>query len=154
MKLPRDYRKRGRTEVKILSPQEVPAYADDLRALLSKAGGYLEEYMSVEDVIINIACGRMIGLIAFEEGVPFLCMVAEILTYPRKKVFNILQIAGTEMGGFWKHMYVVEGIAKKLGCSEVTAVARKGVVAILKEVGYREKATVVSKALGGSWMEN
>jgi hypothetical protein len=94
---------------------------------------------TIEDVERDIMSGRM-ALIPRERS----AFVVELIAYPRLRALHIFLAGGdlSELKSFDPHM---DRIARSLGCSRVTIAGRKGFARALKDLGFREKWTVLAK---------
>jgi hypothetical protein len=94
---------------------------------------------TIEDLERDILSGRM-ALIPRERS----AFMVELIVYPRLKALHIFLAGGdlTELKAFDPHM---DEIARSLGCSRVTIAGRKGFARALKDLGFREKWTVLAK---------
>ena len=112
-----------------------------IRDLLAQGLEYDTHY-SVEDVLSEVAAMRA-TLWVRDNSVA----VTNIIDCPQGRRFNIWVAAG-DMQELIAEMYPeFEKQAREFGCKTVTITGRRGWVRAMKDVGFKEVATVVAKEL-------
>lgn len=106
-----------------------------IEAALERADGT----HTLNDVIENIFKGSMQFWPA-----PKGCAITEIIQYPRKKVLHVF-LAGGEMEQIVDMDGSAVQFARANGCSGMSIAGRKGWARVLKEKGYQETFTVLTK---------
>jgi hypothetical protein len=96
---------------------------------------------TLEDIEEAIAAGRM-GLIALERS----ALIIEVHIYPRLKALHIF-LAGGDLDELKSCDARMDATAKVLGCSRITIAGRRGFVRTLKDLGYRERWSVLAKEI-------
>ena len=96
---------------------------------------------TIEDVEDAINGGRM-GLIALERS----AFVIEVHAYPRLRALHIF-LAGGDLDELRSCDARMDATAKALGCSRITIAGRRGFVRTLKDLGYRERWSVLAKEI-------
>ena len=145
MKLPTNRSVLKQPDIYLVGPDNVPKFRGELERLLDPANKYYSRYFNLEDIIEKARQGKFQIWFAREQGVPFFCMVTEILIYPKSKVLSILQIGGDELRGFHVNMDYVENWARMVGCTHVETQCRDGIAKLLERQGYKKRAVTISK---------
>lgn len=101
-----------------------------------------DPHYSVTDVLLEVAEMRAVLWVG-EESVA----VTNVIPCPQGRRFNIWVAAG-DMDELITEMYPsFEAKARELGCKSMTITGRRGWVRAMKDVGFKEVATVVAKEL-------
>ena len=110
-----------------------------IEAALEHAGGT----HTIEDIHYGIIGGRF-GFYPLADS----ALVAEIIVYPKLRDLHIFLAGGEleELKAFVDHR--LPDIARGLGCSRITIAGRIGFSRALRDIGYIEKWTVLSKEIG------
>ena len=74
------------------------------------------------------------------------CAVTEIIIFPQKKIFHVF-LAGGEKGQIVDMNDSAVEFAKAAGCSGMTIAGRKGWSRVLKEKGWTEAFTTLSREI-------
>ena len=74
------------------------------------------------------------------------CLVTEIVTYPRKRIFNVF-LAGGELDQLLDMHEDMKRWAKAQGCTVATLHGRRGWTRTLAENGWRETLTTMERDL-------
>jgi hypothetical protein len=108
-----------------------------IEAALPYAGGT----HTIQDIKAAIDAGHML-LLAGERS----AFVIEVITYPRTKALHIF-LAGGDLTELKSADAQMDEIAREWGCSRITIAGRRGFIRALKDLGYRERWSVLSKEL-------
>ena len=92
-----------------------------------------------EDIVAGIAAGSLQFWPA-----PNGCAVTEIIIFPRKRVFHIF-LAGGEKNQIVDMDESAVQFAKMQGCTSMTVAGRRGWARVLKQKGWAEQFTTLSK---------
>lgn len=114
---------------------------DKIRELIARGLEYGDDY-SVDDVLKEVFSNKADIWIG-EDSVA----VTTLLQLPQATRFNIWVAAG-DMDELVSEMHpVFEARARDAGCKRMVITGRRGWVRAMKDLGYREVATVVAKEL-------
>jgi hypothetical protein len=107
-----------------------------IEAALTYAGGTHE----LSDIEAGIQSGRF-GLYPLANA----ALIAEIIEYPRLRALHIFLAGGDleELKFFTDR--VLPNVAREFGCSRITIAGRKGFARVLRDIGFQERWTVLSK---------
>src|SRR5262245_38578511 len=117
--------------------QERELWRPWIEAALEYSGGT----HTIQDIKAAIEAGRM-GLIPLERS----AFVVEIVEYPRLKALHIF-LAGGDLDELRSCNARMDATAKALGCSRITIAGRRGFVRTLKDLGYRERWSILAKEI-------
>jgi hypothetical protein len=127
----------------------LPAVAADVKPLIEKALEYsLGEYMAL-DLLSYIHEGKMQLWVAADDHEIVGCVVTELKNFSRKKVCQIVVVAG-ERFDQWKYGYdLIEQWAFTLGAEEIRFYGRPGWEKVMNPQGFNKAYTVMTKELHG-----
>lgn len=134
----------------LVSPELLSQVWPHVEPLLLEAKETWGEYYTIESILLLLQAGRAQLWTMNDRDEFILAMVTELLLFPKKKVLNILLIAGSEFReGLELFVDCVEMWAWKQGVTKSTAVGRKGLLRLLKPYGYSERVVALEKDISG-----
>jgi hypothetical protein len=118
-----------------LVPQvEVAARWPYFRTILDRAVQHARGELEVDDILAGVLTGAM-GVLVQEEGDTLELLFAfEVLTYPRRSVFNIVALAGRNFAGLPPCWDLIDKLATKMDASVVRCYCRPSVARRVKQV--------------------
>jgi len=135
-------------DITAIKPQEIEQQWDTIKPFISRALEHsLKEY-SADDLKHKMIKGEYL-LLGFYDGGKILAIVsAELLTYPRKKIVNIVTAAGSNMDSWLDEWWnAITVLAKEQGADEITVSGRVGWLKALKKYGFKRQYTVLAVKL-------
>ena len=75
------------------------------------------------------------------------CCVTQIVTYPQKKVCQIIFVAGSKMGQWLSCDEQIAAWAKTNGCTRLEAACRDGWLRVLSKKNWRKSSVIIRKDL-------
>lgn len=114
-----------------------------MRARFQKALDLGSNVYELEDIAAAVKSGAMQ---TFSNEDAF--VVTQIGVFPRKKVLNILLLAG-ELDAVLALQPEIEAFGRQHGCELMTAMGRPGWQKILPKLGWRHTASLFTWDLGG-----
>ena len=126
---------------------EVPRIWHEVKPLVDKALKHGDGEQLSEDVLQSLLEKQMILFAGIEANELASICIAEIISYPRKKVCHVT-LAATKSGRdfeLWNETFgVIEDFGRAMGCTSVSAICRKGFV---KKLKWKHEFAVLTKDL-------
>jgi len=134
--------------IEAIKPQDIQQKWPVIEPFVSKALEYSLNEHNSEDLKKKMINGEYL-LLGFYEGDKILSIVsAELLTYPRKKIVNIVTAAGSSMEKWLDEWWrAIKILAKEQGAQEITVSGRSGWLKALKKYGFKQQYTVLAVKL-------
>ena len=134
-------------KAQFIHSSEVPFIWHKIRPLIDKALVYSNGEMLTADILSSLLNKELLLFIGTEDDEINSALIAELVNYPRKRVFRILTWS-TKSGHDFKLwidlLNIIEDFARSAGCTSLEAWVRKGLVKRLK---WDHERSVVTKKL-------
>lgn len=134
-------------QAQIIHSSEVPLVWHKVKPFIDKALIYSNGEMVAADVLSSLLNKELFLFIGLEDDEINSALIAELVDYPRKRVFRILTWAAESGYDFklWMNLLnFIEDFARTAGCEYLEAWVRKGLVKRLK---WDHERSVVTKKL-------
>jgi hypothetical protein len=126
----------------------LPTVWHDVAELIDKGIKYSDRELSAEDFYVRIL-ERSMQLWTASEGTTLTgIVITEIISFPNKKICQIVLVAGSEIDRWEDCLDEIEPWAQEHGCASMRAFARPGWKVRAKRRGYDMKYCIFSKSLG------
>lgn len=135
----------------LIAAANVRTHANTIDLLLTRAKKYYEQFYTLEDILDTAEQGKIqVWIATCHEGGPFACILTEIKRAPDGPVLHILQFGGLphKVMKHKQHFDGVEQWALGLGITRIEAEVIDPLLPTMFELGFVERATVVTKQLG------
>jgi hypothetical protein len=97
------------------------------------------------DILADLLRGERHLWLAIDETGIAAAVVCNVVTYPRRKAYNVMLVGGRDLRAWLKPMCeAIEGYAKSIGCRHMEGGFRRGWA---KAAGYREVGVTLMKDL-------
>tara|TARA_R100000781_G_scaffold90185_3_gene55691 strand:- start:133 stop:555 length:423 start_codon:yes stop_codon:yes gene_type:complete len=133
----------------LVSSKDLPYVWVYAKPLIEKALAHAEDYILVEDVLSLLLSKQEHLFIGKEDGEINSALVAEIITYPRKKALRIITWStnsGRDLEQWIDLLDTIEEFAISNNCSSLEAWTRKGLARKLK---WDNEYSIITKQIGG-----
>jgi hypothetical protein len=112
--------------------------------LIAKALSYSRGELNVDDVLHLLLEQLMQLWVANDNtGRVEMCVVTQIINYPRKRFLRIVVLAGSQSYRWERGWELIAAWARQLGCDGVESFARPGIARLYKKLGFRSYYSMV-----------
>lgn len=123
-------------------PDQIPAIWGEIRPLILRGLQDSDGNFAERDILTALLIDHM-ALWRNEKAV----LVAQVATFPRRRVCHLLILAGDDMSEWLQFLAVIEAWAREMKCDAIEELGRKGWVKALEGHGWEQAKYHMRKKL-------
>lgn len=134
-----------------IPPEQAPMVWPDVYNMLKPAVDHTDGRWSMDSLLHALCTGaHHLWIAQNSDGEIEAAMTTQIAQYPHARMLCISFLGGSNYD-LWKNgwMEELEECAKRMGCTGLESIARKGFAKLMKEYGYDHKQYFFTKILDG-----